>query len=115
MEQLLNDLASLPGVRGSLLISRDGLVIGSRLGDAQDPDEIAVMGATVFGALDRAAQQVGLGQVVDSIVQTTSYSVQVLGAGDVVLVVIADKGMNVAEVRREMRNIANQLASQGLA
>lgn len=115
MEHLLSSLAALPGVRGSLLIGRDGLVIGSRLRDSQDADELAVMGATVFGALDRAIQQVGLGTVVDSIIQTSVYSIQVLGAGEVVLVVIADKGMNVAEVRREMRTIANQLASQGLA
>lgn len=97
-----------------MIVSRDGLVLSAHLAAGQDEEMLAAVGATIFGTLDRSIQKMGLGGVMDSIVETTSHSLQMLGVGNLVVLVIADKRMNVAEVRREMRRLAAELTERGL-
>ena len=43
MREFLDDLNTHPGVLGSLIVTRDGMVIASRLSEALDADEAAAL------------------------------------------------------------------------
>ncbi|MBI3980271.1 MAG: roadblock/LC7 domain-containing protein [Chloroflexi bacterium] len=112
MNEQLDRIVQVPGVRAAVIAGRDGLVVAGRLADGAGEEMLAGVVANIFGTMDRSIQQLGLGQPIDSIVETTTHSLQMLGLGELILLVVADKQMNVAQVRREMRQLANQLGER---
>lgn len=109
MRESISPISQIEGVTGAVLVSRDGLVVASTIESEDDEEVAAAMAASIFGTIDNATSRMGLGSAHDTIVETESHAMQIMGIGELILVVITTKGAHAGRVRLEMRRAARQL------
>lgn len=109
MRHIVEDLIRVDGVIGSLLVGRDGLVIASTLLDDEDAEVLGAMSAAVFGEIDKATKRVGIGVLVDAIIDAKDGSILLLESRDVILTVVTQRMVNLGLVKMEMRRAAKRI------
>ncbi len=110
MRHIVEDLIRVDGVIGSLLVGRDGLVIASTLLDDEDAEVLGAMSAAVFGEIDKATKRIGIGVLVDTIIDAKDGSILLLESRDVILAVVTQRMVNLGLVKMEMRRAAKRLS-----
>jgi predicted regulator of Ras-like GTPase activity (Roadblock/LC7/MglB family) len=109
MRRIVEDLIRVEGVIGSLLVGKDGLVVASTLLDDEDAEVLGAMSAAVFGEIDKATKRIGVGMLIDSIIDAQDGSILLLEAKDLILVVITQRMVNLGLVKMEMRRAAKRI------
>ncbi|EFO79305.1 roadblock/LC7 family protein [Oscillochloris trichoides DG-6] len=109
MRRIVEDLIRVEGVIGSLLVGKDGLVVASTLLDEEDAEILGAMSAAVFGEIDKATKRIGVGTLVDSIIDAKDGSILLLEARELILVVITQRIVNFGLVKMEMRRAAKRI------
>lgn len=110
MRRIVEDLIRVEGVIGSLLVGKDGLVVASTLLDEEDAEILGAMSAAVFGEIDKATKRIGVGTLVDSIIDAKDGSILLLEAKELILVVITQRSVNLGLVKMEMRRAAKRIS-----
>ena len=110
MRRIVEDLIRVEGVIGSLLVGKDGLVVASTLLDEEDAEILGAMSAAVFGEIDKATRRIGVGSLVDSIIDAKDGSILLLEAKELILVVITQRIVNFGLVKMEMRRAAKRIS-----
>ena len=110
MRHIVEDLIRVDGVIGSLLVGRDGLVIASTLLDDEDAEVLGAMSAAVFGEIDKATKRIGIGTLVDAIIDAKEGSILLLEAREVILTVVTQRMVNLGLVKMEMRRAAKRIS-----
>ncbi len=110
MRRIVEDLIRVEGVIGSLLVGKDGLVVASTLLDEEDAEILGAMSAAVFGEIDKATKRIGIGSLVDSIIDAKDGSILLLEAKELILVVITQRIVNFGLVKMEMRRAAKRIS-----
>ncbi len=109
MRHIVEDLIRVDGVIGSLLVGRDGLVIASTLLEDEDAEVLGAMSAAVFGEIDKATKRIGIGVLVDAIIDAKDGSILLLESRDVILTVVTQRMVNLGLVKMEMRRAAKRI------
>ena len=109
MRHIVEDLIRVDGVIGSLLVGRDGLVIASTLLDEEDAEVLGAMSAAVFGEIDKATKRIGIGILIDAIIDAKDGSILLLEARDMILTVVTQRMVNLGLVKMEMRRAAKRI------
>jgi uncharacterized protein len=110
MRHIVEDLIRVDGVIGSLLVGRDGLVIASTLLDEEDAEVLGAMSAAVFGEIDKATKRIGIGILVDAIIDAKDGSILLLEAREMILTVVTQRMVNLGLVKMEMRRAAKRIS-----
>ncbi|HMO56953.1 MAG TPA: roadblock/LC7 domain-containing protein [Roseiflexaceae bacterium] len=110
MRRIVEDLIRIDGVIGSLLVGKDGLVIASTLMDEEDAEILGAMSAAVFGEIDKATRRIGVGGLVDSIIDAEQGSILMLASRDIILAVITQRMVNLGLVKMEMRRASKRIS-----
>lgn len=108
MRRIVEDLIRVDGVIGSLLVGRDGLVVASTLMDDEDAEILGAMSAAVFGEIDKTTRRIGVGTLVDTIIDAQQGSILMLESRDLILAVITQRMVNLGLVKMEMRKAAKR-------
>jgi predicted regulator of Ras-like GTPase activity (Roadblock/LC7/MglB family) len=109
MRRIVEDLIRVDGVIGSLLVGKDGLVVASTLLDEEDAEILGAMSAAVFGEIDKATRRIGVGSLMDTIIDAEQGSILMLEARDIILAVITQRMVNLGLVKMEMRRAAKRI------
>lgn len=109
MRKIVEDLIRVDGVIGSLLVGKDGLVVASTLLDEEDAEILGAMSAAVFGEIDKATKRIGVGTLLDSIIDADQGSILMLESRELILVVITQRMVNLGLVKMEMRRASKRI------
>ncbi|GAC1360836.1 MAG: roadblock/LC7 domain-containing protein [Herpetosiphon sp.] len=110
MRHIVEDLLRVDGVIGSLLVGKDGLVVASTLVEGEDAEVLGAMSAAVYGEIDKSTKRIGIGTLVDAIIDAQQGSILLLEAKELILVVITQRSVNLGLVKMEMRRAAKRIA-----
>ncbi len=110
MRRIVEDLIRVDGVIGSLLVGKDGLIVAHTLLHEEDAEILGAMSAAVFGEIDKATKRIGIGMLIDSIIDAKDGSILLLEAKDLILVVITQRVVNLGLVKLEMRRAARRIS-----
>jgi predicted regulator of Ras-like GTPase activity (Roadblock/LC7/MglB family) len=113
VRDVLERLADVVGVKGGLVVTKDGMVIASHVSSAMQEDVIAAMAANVVRATRRA---VGRGDLADFARYTLIAShgkMSITDAGPAFLVVVMDKNVDMAPVDIEIESAAMRIRNMG--
>ena len=100
-------------VEASAVISTDGFILASVLGDKVDPDRFAAMCASLLALADRAAQEISRGKLKQVLIEGETGLMLLVHAGaDAVLAVAARPTVNLGMVFIEARKTAQKLAAK---
>lgn len=112
MRRIFDGLMKTEGVIGGLLVGRDGLVVQSLMVEEEDAEVLGALAANMFDTIARTTQRLGIGPLNDTIVGARDGSLQIRGAGELVLVVICDHHVRLGEVRIEMSRAARMVEEE---
>lgn len=110
MRHIVEDLLRVEGVIGSLLVGKDGLVVASTLIDGEDAEVLGAMSAAVYGEIDKSTKRIGIGTLVDAIIDAQQGSILLLEAKELILVVVTHSKVNLGLVKMEMRRAAKRIS-----
>ncbi|MBN1485691.1 MAG: roadblock/LC7 domain-containing protein [Chloroflexia bacterium] len=109
MRRIVEDLLRVDGVVGSLLVGKDGLVVASTLLDPEDAEVLGAMSAAVYGEIDKSTRRIGVGGLTDTIINAQDGAVLMVESHELILVVIAQRTVNLGLVKMEMRKAASRI------
>ena len=100
---MLQTLSRQRGVTAALVVSeQDGIVIDSNLQIGQQGDRVAALAASLYRKARLSAKAAGLGTVSFLQLEAPNGRLCAVGAGELVLVVVAASAVNVGLVRVEL-------------
>jgi predicted regulator of Ras-like GTPase activity (Roadblock/LC7/MglB family) len=108
-----NLVARVANVRQSLLLSRDGLVVAmSQTMSREEADQLSALAAGLHSLARGAGQQVGGGEVRQTVIEMESAFLFVISAGQgTCLAVLAAAGANLELMAYEMAMLVRRLGS----
>jgi|SRR5580692_8466273 predicted regulator of Ras-like GTPase activity (Roadblock/LC7/MglB family) len=108
-----NLVARVANVRQSLLLSRDGLVVAmSQTMSREEADQLSALAAGLHSLARGAGQQVGGGEVRQTVIEMESAFLFVISAGQgTCLTVLAAAGANLELMAYEMAMLVRRLGS----
>jgi predicted regulator of Ras-like GTPase activity (Roadblock/LC7/MglB family) len=109
VQAVINSLSEVEGVRAAILVRRDGAPVGDAV-TGEDEELLGALTGAIFGTINKAMKRTGLGELSDVVVTAELGSIQAMGAGDFVVVVLADRASNIGMIRLEMRTAASRLS-----
>ena len=109
MRRTVEELIRVEGVIGSLLVGKDGLVVANTLLEEEDAEILGAMSAAVFGEIDKSTRRIGVGTLVDAIIDAKDGTILLLEASELILVVITQRTVNLGLVKMEMRRAAKRI------
>jgi hypothetical protein len=109
--ELLQEMQKIGDIKGSIVVSRDGLVIASNITDI-DADTFAAMSAAMQGAAETAASELKQGDVDQIIIETGKGKIISTGAGKrAILVILTSRSINLGLALLEMGRTAEKIGS----
>jgi len=112
LARVLDDLIGEDSsIHAAALVSLDGLTMASALPSGMEADRVGAMSAAILGLGERAAAELGRGQLAEVIIESAGGYVVLLAAGPyAVLTAIADREAKLGLVQYEMRFAARRVA-----
>ena len=110
MESILKEINETGGIEASAIASRDGLLICSTLRDRKHAEVLVAMSATMMGAAETAAIELGKGIPEVTIVEAKNGKIIVTGAGPKALLLVmtrpdAGLGLVLIEMKKASEKI----------
>jgi hypothetical protein len=114
-EQVRTELELLrkhvPGIRGSLVATSDGLVVAQDIGDIE-PTQVAALAAATLAVARRATQATECGSFREAVARGSDGYLAVYAAGDSAIVAVTGTSrMNVAMLQYQARGIIERIAA----
>ena len=91
IDDVLFGLLRYREVLGAVVLSRDGLVVGSLGVSRTDADLVGALGASLVGAADRTARRLGAGVAGELCLNTSDGMLHVRNGGDFAVVLLTDR------------------------
>jgi len=104
MYNILSDLNKTSGVRGSLLVGSDGIIIAADLESQLEDETVGAMSASIVANVSKAMERLKSETPAQITVEADHGKLFLSDAGVGILTVIADKDVNIGLIRLEMKN-----------
>lgn len=109
MERILSELNRVPGIQGSLIVGKDGIVILSDISDEIDEEEVSALAGSLILAAEKISKKLEQGELKSITLETNKsrWFIQRINIG--FLLAIADANSNLGLLRIELRDAAVKL------
>jgi uncharacterized protein len=109
MREILTELRKHVGVRGSLLVTRDGVIVATELGDGLVPESVAALTSTVIAEATRAAGKLEIGSIRRMMLTSSFGRLLFEPLGELVLVVATEPGLDLEHMLLEIAGPARRI------
>jgi predicted regulator of Ras-like GTPase activity (Roadblock/LC7/MglB family) len=112
VRSVLKALADVPGVRGSMVVTQDGIVVDSLLGRNLRVEVVGAMAASVIHGSKRVAEKAG--QVLESFSLVSTHGKMIVSdTGSAFLVVVLDRNIDLGSAELEIRSAVRKVRNLG--
>ncbi len=113
MRSVLKALADVPGVRGSMVVTQDGMVVNSLLGRNLREDVVAAMAASLILGTKKAMERASLPAYEQFSIVSTHGKMIVADTGSAFLVVLLDRNIDLGHAELEIRSAVRKVKTLG--
>ncbi|MBD3249308.1 hypothetical protein GF336_04650 [Candidatus Woesearchaeota archaeon] len=111
LKNILEDLDNIGDIKGSIVISVDGLVISSNIKEGIDTDTLAAMSAAMQGAAETAVSELKQGGLKQVVIESEKGKMVSISAGeDAILIILANKTINLGLALLELSKAAGSIS-----
>jgi predicted regulator of Ras-like GTPase activity (Roadblock/LC7/MglB family) len=104
-------LSRIPGVRGALIVEKDAAVpVAAELSEGVNGTAVAALAASLFRRTAQASETAQFGMLATMQLDAADGHVLVVDAGELILVVVAERGAQLGQLRLETAHAARSLA-----
>ncbi|MCW8130433.1 MAG: roadblock/LC7 domain-containing protein [Planctomycetota bacterium] len=112
MRAILTQLNKVQGVRGSMVINRDGIVVAGEFADDVNEQGIGAVASSLLTALDGAVKRINLGRMTRFVLTGNENKAVIVDTGPALLFVLLQRDTNMGLVNVEIRDAAKQVVEQ---
>ena len=98
MQSILAKLNKCPGVLGSLVVNKDGIVVASELRVELDEKGIGAVSSSILAALDGAVRHVQIGKMKRFVIGGSENKIAIVDTGPALLLILMDREANMGMV-----------------
>jgi predicted regulator of Ras-like GTPase activity (Roadblock/LC7/MglB family) len=109
MYQILNELNKTPGITGSMVVGNDGIVIASDLESGFEGDTVGALAASITTNIQKSLDRLQTSPLSQVTIEADEAKLFFTDAGIGILVVTAEKDVNIGLIRLEIKNAVNRL------
>ncbi len=109
MEKILSELNSAVGVKGSAVVTKDGILVKSALDPGLKEDVVSALSSFLIATTSRALKECGIETFERFIITSTHGKVILVNLEDAYLVVVADQFINIDLTLVEIMSVARKL------
>ncbi|HEY3321034.1 MAG TPA: roadblock/LC7 domain-containing protein [Planctomycetota bacterium] len=106
MRSILAKLNKTNGVRGSMVVNRDGIVVASDFSVEADENGIGAVTSSILSALEGALKRINMGRFSRFLVTGSENKIAVVDAGQAILLVLINRDVNIGMVNLEIKEAA---------
>lgn len=112
MYNVLGDLNKTSGVRGSMLVGTDGIIIAADLDSRLEDETVGALAASIVSNVSKALKRLNRQNPDRITVEADQGKIFLNDAGVGILAVITDPAVNVGMVRLEIKSAISRIKSQ---
>ncbi|ENN96664.1 Roadblock/LC7 family protein [Methanocaldococcus villosus KIN24-T80] len=99
IDRVLLELNKTEGIKGSLVVGKDGLIIASQLSGNIDAELVGAMVSAAYGAAERTASEIGIGKLEQIMVESEHGKILAYDANEAILAILTEPKVNLGLVR----------------
>jgi len=106
MRDILSRLNKTNGIRGSMIVNRDGIVVASDFSDDIGETGVGAVASSILSALEGALKRIKMGRFARFIITGAENKVAMVDAGQTILLVLLNRDVNMGLVNLEIKDAA---------
>ena len=114
MRSTLKRLSEIAGVKGSMVVTRDGIVVAAELGRTLSEDLVAAMASNVIQQTRRGLERTGMRHFARFTLVASHGKMVFTDTGPAFLVVVMDRNVELGPVGIEIESAAMRIRNQGV-
>ncbi len=112
MYNVLSELNKTSGIRGSMLVGSDGIIIAADLDTQLEDETVGAMSASIVSSVGKAMERIKSETPAQITVEAKNGKLFLADAGIGILTVITEKDVNIGLVRLEVKNAISKINGQ---
>ena len=112
MYNILGDLNKTSGVKGSMLVGNDGIIIAADLDSRLEDETVGAMAASIMSNITKALERLKQQDLERVTIEADAGKIFLNDAGVGILAVITEPQVNVGLIRLEIKNAVSQIKGQ---
>jgi uncharacterized protein len=112
MYNILGDLNKTSGIRGSMLVGNDGIIIAADLDSRLEDETVGAMAASIMSNITRSLERLKQKNAERVTIEADAGKIFLNDAGVGILAVITDPNVNVGLVRLEIKNAVSRIKGE---
>lgn len=113
MKRILEELNRTAGIRGSMVMTQDGIMVAAALGPDLEEDVVAALASALLTTVKRSFNQIAAGESLAELVLTASDGKMVfIDLGNAYLVVVAKRDLALAATMVEIQSAAHRIKNR---
>jgi predicted regulator of Ras-like GTPase activity (Roadblock/LC7/MglB family) len=109
MYNVLGDLNKTSGVKGSMLVGNDGIIIAADLDTRLEDETVGALAASIMSNITKALERLNQENLDKVTIEADAGKIFLSDAGIGILAVITEPQINVGLVRLEIKNAVSQI------
>jgi predicted regulator of Ras-like GTPase activity (Roadblock/LC7/MglB family) len=109
MYNVLGDLNKTSGVKGSMLVGNDGIIIAADLDSKLEDETVGAMAASIMSNINKALERLNQPNLEKVTIEADDGKIFLSEAGIGILAVITEPLINVGLIRLEIKNAISQI------
>ncbi|MFH0939810.1 MAG: roadblock/LC7 domain-containing protein [Planctomycetota bacterium] len=106
MREILSKLNKINGVRGSMLINRDGIVVASDFSIDVEESSFGAVASSVLSALEGALKRIDMGTFSRFVISGSENKLAMVNTGQTILLVLLNRDANTGLINLELKEAA---------
>jgi predicted regulator of Ras-like GTPase activity (Roadblock/LC7/MglB family) len=112
VKEILGKLNKTSGVRGSMIVNRDGIVVASDFSVDVDEQGMGAVTSSILAALEGALKRINMGKFSRFIITGSENKVAVVDAGQAILLILLQQEVNMGMVNVDIKEAALAVAAK---
>ena len=112
MYNILDELNKTSGVKGSMLVGNDGIIIAADLDSRLEDETVGAMAASIMSNVTKALERLKQHDLERVTIEADAGKIFLNDAGVGILAVITEPQVNVGLIRLEIKNAVTQIKGQ---
>jgi uncharacterized protein len=112
MYNILGELNKTSGVKGSMLVGNDGIIIAADLDSRLEDETVGAMAASIMSNITKALERLKQQDLERVTIEADAGKIFLNEAGVGILAVITEPQVNVGLIRLEIKNAVTQIKGQ---
>ncbi len=112
MYNILGDLNKTTGIKGSMLVGNDGIIIAADLDSQLEDETVGALAASIVSNVSKAMERLNQHNPDRITIEADEGKIFLNDAGMGILAVVTDPAVNVGMVRLEIKNAISKIKGQ---